>query len=338
MAFIDPVDSEDELDPEALGDEELEPQTEAEITIEDRARIMGWKPLPVDPRNIQRDEYRGDPRRWTDAAEFVAHGEAELPILRDQTRRMSERLVRSDRDFEDLKRTVEEQKIAIQDAIKLAKTADERGYKRAKSELEVRRREAAEAGDADTVDQISAEIEALQDARVDAPAPISPPPPPPPAEAAPVVAPEITQFVRDNPWFNDKKRPELNAAMIAMHNGVIRENPGMPVGEQLDIALGRMEAAYPEILDETPMREPAAPVPRRRAAPSALAPSGPQGQRPRGSGSPIDAIADPTERAQCRAAYGRMKANDVGFTEAEYMQIYEDPHADALELRRQRKK
>ena len=88
MAHIDPAleddlpleDEDDLFDPNAPDDEEDgEDDDPPEITLEQRARAMGWKPLA---------EYRGDPRRWTDAAEFIRKGEEELPVLRDQSRRI----------------------------------------------------------------------------------------------------------------------------------------------------------------------------------------------------------------------------------------------------------
>ena len=51
-----------------------------------------------------------------------------------------------------------------------------------------------------------------------------------------------------------------------------------------------------------------------------------------------DAIEDPQDRADARAAFESIKRADPGMTETEYLEIYTNPHADELALRAQRKK
>jgi hypothetical protein len=338
MAHLEPDYDGDDLEHERDDDG-------GDVPTEDRARAMGWKPLPEDPYNIQPHEYRGDPRRWTSAEEFVRKGEAELPILRDQNRRMSERLARMEPEMTTLRRSVDEQKVAVQAALALAKRADDQGYQRAKRELEGQRREAVEAGDTVAFDQVQEQIEALEAGRVEAapPAATEPPPDPAPRAAPGTPQPEIAAFVRENPWFNDAKRPYLQASMIAFHKEVITESPAMALADQLDEALVRMQDKFPEIIpvdEEEPMaREPAPPrrQPVRRAAPSSLAPTGGGGPPRRQTASPIDGIADADERKEARAAYESIRRADPGYTEKEYMAVYNDPHADPLELRAQRK-
>ncbi len=320
--FDDTIDADEGLDEQ--------PDDEAPVSIEDRARAMGWKP---------QSEYRGDPRRWTDAATFIAHGEEELPILRDQNRRMSERLARNEGQMATMQKSLTEQAQAVKDAIALARRADEAGYQRALRELKAQEREAASTGDVETFDQVQEQIKALETTRaaVEAPAaPVEDPPAAPPPQA---LAPEINAFIRENAdWFNDATRPYLRDAMIAMHNAVIKEDSSVPVAEQLVLAKERMAAAYPEILgDGEEMPEPAPrPRPARRPA-SALPPSPPQPPRRPGA-SPFDTIADPAERDEAKRAYASIKRQDPDITPAEYMKMYDNPHIDALELRRQRKK
>lgn len=334
MSFVDTsLDGQDEEDFEEV--EEIEEDLEP-VTDEQRAAAMGWKPLPADPRNPQPHEYRGDPRKWTDAAEFIAKGEEELPILRDQNRRMSERLVRNEAELTTLRKTQTEQDAAIRHVTELAKRADTRGYERAKAELLQNRRLAVEAGDVEAHDQVQEQLDALEAGHAEI-APAAAREEPPPA-APPGQAPEITQFVREHPWFLRDER--LKAAMISMHLAVIAEEPEWPLQDQLDEALERMVKNFPEVAaqeGQPPVaREPAAqPAPRRRAA-SSLAPSGGVPPR-RPTGSPLDRIADAAERAEARNAYQSMRRADPGFTEAEYMKIYDDPHIDVVELRKLRR-
>jgi len=47
--------------------------------IETEARGMGWKP---------KDEFHGDPKRWTDAATYVENGRKMLPLVQAENRRL----------------------------------------------------------------------------------------------------------------------------------------------------------------------------------------------------------------------------------------------------------
>ena len=339
---LDPVETDEELPGD--DDEDPAPDEEVPVSTEDRARAMGWKPLAKDPRNPQPHEYRGDPRKWTDAETFIAHGEEELPILRDQNRRMSERLVRMGQEVETLKRTGAEQAQAIKDAMGLARRADERGYARAVAELKEKRTAAVETGDIETFNQLDAELAALEDTRAEtAPATRTAPPPakePPPAPA-PRIDPDVQSWIRDNvSWFQDRSRPYLNERMVHEHAQLVAANPGTPEGDWLDEAKARTARVFPEIMDGDQMpqsRTPAPPRPRR-AAPSALAPSTGDGSDRRAPASPFDAITDIDERKEAKSAYERLKRMDPGLTAREYMVMYDNPHADALDLRAQRKK
>lgn len=305
-------------------DEDLETEfdDQPDVDIEARARVMGWKPLA---------EYRGDPRRWTDAAAFIAHGEEQLPILRDQSRRMSEKLVVQDAKLADLQNTVAEQAQAVRDAMALARKAGEAGYNRALAELKGKQREAVEAGDLVAFEQVEEQIGALETTRAEVVAPAPPPPPPRREEPAlPVLPTEINQFYADNPWF--KTNPILSKAMIDLHNAVIAESPTMPLADQLEVARGRLKKTFPAAFEEDDDVVEERPRPRARVlAPGAVPP-----RRPAGA-SPIDAIQDPTERAEARRAFNSMHKQDEKLTEAEYMSMVDDPHADVLSIIKNRK-
>lgn len=320
----------EELDGEILeGDDDAQAERAA---IEARARTMGWKP---------KEEFRsGPPSHWLDAPEFVARGDEALPLLRDNNKRLSEKVIDLERrvaGFGDLQNTVTEQKQAIEDLRKLAQRADERGYQRARKELEDRQDAAAEVGDTVAVRQTREQLEALDAERAApvaaTPAPTPTPTPPP----TPVMDPAIARFARENAsWWNVDR--QLSQAMISMHNVVIGKHPDWSLADQLSEALLKLKAEYPERFDPPP-----APVvvdddddddipPPRRAA-SVTTPRG-QTPAPRAPKSGFDSIADPTERSQAKAAYERIKRADPEMTVAEYMAIYDDPHADVLELRR----
>lgn len=328
------------------------------LTIEQQAMAMGWHPLPADPRNPQPHEYRGDPRRHASAEEFVKKGLEELPILRDSNHRMASKITRMGDEIGKLRSTASEQALAVQDAIRMARNANQAGYDRAMRELQAKRRAAAETGDMVSFDQVEEQIEALETERAKvetAPPPVGEAPAAParPGTQGAGLDPAVTEFTRDpaNRWFFDAKRPHLKQSMIALHGAVLNEGEIVDVADQLQEARTRLIEMYPEDFAAprpAPREEPEDdldeedPVPERRPAarrpvvnnPSRQ-PITPGGRRAR---SPFDEIADITERAQAKQAYERMKSMDSGLTEAEYMTLYTNPHADALELRKQRRK
>lgn len=59
--------------------------------VEDRARMMGWK----DP-----DEFKGDPDKALSAEEFLRRGEEELPILKENLRRLQREMQEQRGDFD----------------------------------------------------------------------------------------------------------------------------------------------------------------------------------------------------------------------------------------------
>lgn len=312
------------------------------VSVEERARAMGWKP---------REEYRGPAHLWSDAATFIERGERELPIMRDQNRRMGERLARVEPRVEQLERDLEASRQATREALDLARRADDRGYQRAMSELKAQQREAVASGDVETFERIEGEIDQLNATHAPAAPREEPPPPPlppPPAPAPPPgqIDPHVQNFVRQNAhWFVDTNRPELNETMVELHKQVIgeRQIPGLP--EQLEEARNRLAARfpqYPDILEgpQAMARHDDPPPPARRAP--APAPLPPRAAVPRDNGnprqrSPFERIPA-EERDGCRKAYTNMKRADPGLTEAEYVALYLDPRADVLELRRQHRK
>ena len=126
-----------ELPPE----EELPPDDapdDAQIATEARAREMGWKPLA---------EYRGPPGRWQPAADFIARGENILPIVRDQNRRLTERMGKLEGEVTGLRSTAQEQLQIIKDLREMGQRANKAGYDRAMAEINSQKAQARAAGD-----------------------------------------------------------------------------------------------------------------------------------------------------------------------------------------------
>lgn len=319
MSLTDTYDpAEDPAAPEA-------PPTETDEQKIARARVQGWHPF---------EEYRGPTERWVDWPEFLARGERELPVLRDQLRRRSEDVVRLNSQMASMQEKLDAQNAALEEMRSLARRADERGYQRALNELKGQAREAVALGDVDAFDRVNAQIEALETERAE----VERPPAAPTTErraAAPPADPAITAFVDANPWFSTD--PQLRQAMVSFHTLEIQKHPAMPTADQLDRALARLKTEFPEkfgIEPAMPNRRPDDDLdePRPRA-PASLAPRGePAAPRRRRSG--WEAIEDADERREAQAAFERIKIAQPDMTEAEYLEIYNNPHSDVLAVQR----
>ena len=316
---LPPVDAPADDEPAVVADGGADAATEA------RAREMGWKPL---------SEYRGPPGKWQPAADFISRGENILPIVRDQNRRLAERVGKLEGEIGGLRTTAQEQLQIIKDLRDMGHNADQRGYDRAMAEIKTRQRRAVEAGDTTTYDQLVEQAEALASSRTPQPTAAEPPKPTPPQPAAPSVSAAVRDFVAQNPWWTAD--PFLNRKMIDRHIDVIQEGEITDEAEQLSEAKSRLMEDYPDRFN-TP-----APPARQRAAPSrrAAAVAAPTARQPAPApGAPmakIDQIQDPTERQQAREAFARTKRQSPDYTEAEYMALYGDPRADVLALQKPR--
>ncbi len=331
-AVVSSVPEHDELPPadtEYVPDAATDDTADVEAATEARAREMGWKPLA---------EYRGPPGKWQPAADFIARGENILPIVRDQNRRLTERVGKLEGEISGLRATAEEQLQIIKEQRELGRKADQRGYDRAMAEIKADQRKAVEAGDTVAYDQLVEKAEALASAR---PVPAAAAPAAEPARTTPPVpSPATIAFISANPWFNSD--PFLNRKMIDAHIDVIQEGEIVDEAAQYAEAKQRLVDAYPDRFGAappvTPQPRPAAP--RRRAATVAQPTRGndPPAQRPGAPMTSINQIADQAERAQAREAFNRTKRQLPDYTEAEYMALYADPHGDVLTLQQKPRK
>lgn len=326
-----PGEAEDEIDlmehPE--GDEgHVEPVVEDAAAIEAEARRSGWVP---------KNQFRGRPADWVDAAEYVRKGTEILPIVQRRLRDQETENRRIQSELSELRHKTDEQTATIQELLTIARGAEQRGRQNAIRELEARQREAATTGDVATFDETKSALDELRAA----PAPVPPAPKPAPARtpAPGAVAPEVAQFVEDNPWFT--LNPVLNAAMQREHVRLTQMEPGLSLADNLEKAKSVIQARFPQEFGFDPPQtpEPAVPQPRPQRRNAVAAPT-PQARDQQGVDPlKIASIQDPDERAQARSAFERQRRM-IGeeFTEADYMRLYNDPHLEGHDFRTKKAK
>lgn len=289
VVAADAVDEADTVDP-------------AIASIEGRARRMGWRP---------KDEFRGDTSRWTDAQTFVERGETELPVLRERYRALDDRFAKLETNTQESARQAEarhkETKAAFDEFREFSSRGEERAYARAKAELEARMQSAVQTADTAQFTTAKAELDALDRARPnvtvkpavnEAPVVVVPP--------VPVIHPDAQQWINDNAWFNAD--PVMTQYALAVHNGMLRDQPGLSMRDNLAETKADVMARFPEKF-ENPRRAAAAAV----AATNTGTPTAKQkGKYPDYASWPADA----------KAAYTKFKGQMPTYTTEEYAKIY----------------
>lgn len=146
----------------------------ADTSIEEKARSMGWKP---------KEEFRGDPDRWTDAETFAKVGEQRIPVMKENFERLSN-------DFKNLK---EELRLTKE----YHKDSEKRQYDRAMRDLQQQQRQAVEEADTEQFDRIEKKKEQVREDYF-------------PKQSEKVaktnsqeIPPEVQQWQLNNPWYQN---------------------------------------------------------------------------------------------------------------------------------------
>ena len=127
-----------ELTEQALASEVQEENQPRDFEAE--ARKHGWRP---------KDEFKGDPARWTDAETFVRRADEVMPFLEKKTKAQQ-------REIDDLKRTLKQFQQYVSNA-------DKRAMERATAEIMARHEEAVDVGDKNAARQAIADLEKVKE-------------------------------------------------------------------------------------------------------------------------------------------------------------------------------
>lgn len=263
---------------------------------EGRARRMGWRP---------KEEFRGDPVRWTDAESFIARGEAELPVLRERYRALDDRFARMETDLksrlDESASKHQETQVALKEFREFSYKAEERAYLRAKVELEAKMALAVETADQNQYRVTKAQLDTLEQNK----------PSPAPAAAAqaaqaqqaPPQDPVIKAWIAENEWFS-RDQP-MNAYAIAMHGALLKEKPGMTTAENLAEVKREITERFPEKFAN-----------KKRDAAQAVATSAAPADKKK-AGKTVSDLP-----AEARAALAKFKKQMPDYKDEEYLKTY----------------
>jgi hypothetical protein len=193
------------------------------------ARELGWLP---------KEEFKGDPSRWTDAETFVRKGDEVMPLIKAQNKRLR-------REIDDLKKQMRQASAHFS-------KAEERAYARALADLQEKQEAAVESGDLAAHRAVSKEIDALAKDMPGKPA----------NQATAEEAREAWDDWREeNAWYdraNLASAPEadVNARLYAdrMVEKHIEKTKDMPPAEFFDFIGGLVKEKYP-LIGRKPARE-----------------------------------------------------------------------------------
>lgn len=268
------------------------PNTEASPSAE-VARKIGWRPL---------EEYRGPKDKWIDADAFLDKVQTEAPVRNERLRTLGAEAERLRRENEDLKREREQ---GWGEIVKRSRSAEERGFNLAISNIEEQMDAAVEQADTALYKRLKAERGNLLKMM---------PAPPDRRELQPNGPPQdpaVMNWVQQNPWFTTDKK--LNAVAISLEAALMAEKPGLSTHERLEEVRDEVQKRFPEKFSNT----------ARSAPPTAARPSA-QAVRPAGTGKREKTFDDipAGEREAAKAAFAQIQRRTPGYTVAAYVKNY----------------
>lgn len=285
-----------EGEPEAEVNEEVvvaPEKSEEDKHIEEQARRMGWRP---------KEEYNRDPARWVDAKTFVERGERELPVLRDRYRKIDERLANTEQELSASKKLLVESNEAVKQLREMSLKAEERAYARAVQELEEKKINAFRNQDEAAFIEAERRQRELQ-------------PPPKPAETPPQQGqpqqqgapnPIVGRWIAENSWY--ERDPVLNSYAREQDMEVEREFSYWPLEDKLAEVKRRTVEKFPEKFGNS----------RRTAATPVATPSAPPPVRQKTGGKTVKDLP-----ADARQALDKLKKQIPGYTDEEYLKVYQ---------------
>ncbi len=194
------IDTTDAVPAGALADQVIGDEANnapAERDYEADARKHGWRP---------KEEFKGDPAKWTDAETFVKRADEVMPFLEKQNKALK-------RELDDMKRTMRQ-------AQEFYTKAEQRAYNQALADLEARHTEAVETGDVNAAKRVMADMRKLDDEFT-----------PPQIGAEPAfdekqARAELAEWVEKTGWYGPDEQRTKYADMQADLMGPAKDWPG----------------------------------------------------------------------------------------------------------------
>jgi hypothetical protein len=201
------------------------------MDLEQEAKTLGWVP---------KEQFRGDPERWTDAETFVTRGKEIMPILRKNNEKLVGEVGALKGELTQLQSTVAEAKDALKAFKEYHEDTSKRAYDAAMRDLRAQKAEAIKEADGDKVVQVEEAIDKLTEDAAKARLPVAAPAPAAVPAATP--HPDFVAWEKDNSaWLaeDDKK------AYAHSIGGYVRAmNPSVQGRAFLDLVTAEVEKHF----------------------------------------------------------------------------------------------
>lgn len=222
-----------------MSEEQEQQESPVELTVEDRAREMGWKP---------ETEYEGDPTKWVNAEIFVARAPLFEKIEAEKRHRIS------------VEKQLELNNKALRELGEHNKKIAEQAYKRALKELRDAKKDALREGEAVLAEEIQERIDELKPENV-----------PEVPEYNPNRA-KLDAWVADNKWYVDSL--EMRNVADGIANTAVAQ--GKSADEVFEIVSTKIRKLYPDEFKaqkRNPNKDDAPPVEARGKTGNGVKPS-----------------------------------------------------------------
>jgi hypothetical protein len=204
--------------------------------IETRARAMGWRPA---------EEFNGDPSKWRSAEEFVAKGENDLPVLRENLRRTTDqltqlqsRLAKQDQEFKSTISRIEKMSdTALQRQREQLDETWSNAMRNAAANGDIERYQQLETGKAQAISNFDQRLSEVRQPVVAEPVADKPDP-----TADPKYQTTVQSWAKRNPWFQTDA--EMNAVAVHYSNQIAAQKPGITLDENLRDTEAYMRRRY----------------------------------------------------------------------------------------------
>lgn len=272
---------------------------DGEGETEARARRLGWRP---------ESEYkgRGD---WLPADKFIEKVETEAPVRNERLRFLEGELAKRDRRDGERDALISEQGEALKELLGRSRSAEQRGYDRAKAEIEEAKLAAVKSADPAAYSDAVRKEQELEKTR-----PAAEPEkrePEKKVQQQPQISQAVLRFGEDNKkWFHAESPDfdkDASDDMIAFF--AVNQQRGMSDEANLAACQKKMKQLHPHLFEN----------PRRKEPGAVHEPSG--GGRNGSAGKKVKTVADLPEDA--KEQLGKLKRLIPGYTDKDYLEEYQ---------------
>ena len=202
--------------------EKTENFTEEIDSIEDRAKRMGWVP---------QDKYKGKPEFWSSAEDFVAKGENELPVVKENFRRLDKKY-----------KTLEQDLAVMRESYT---SFEKKAYEKALTEIKAQQKFAVEDGDVVKYDKLEQQKEELVKESVVEKKKQS---------ETPQIPQEVNDWVDKNPWYHSDM--ELQSKAEEYSTRLERSRPDLSLEENLQEVERQIKVNFAHKFENPQRRQP----------------------------------------------------------------------------------